>query len=441
MATEKTFEELLEEFLGKSRDMIGEEAYEHRRVPYGTPAPIVSDVNMDYKNIRWFAHQLSDLNPLYLDPAYAAKSRWGSIIAPPSILSSVRYPSAHAAGPYGDYPVSSMFSGTCFEWFDVIRLGTRFKTSKTLGEVFEKKGRRSGRLFFLIYDVYYWDFHEDLLAKSYGTMIWSPRRRVMARLTGRAEEAAGEEMLHSRSTYQYTAKELDKIKQDMVTEERRGTEPRYWEDVNVGDKLPISTKGPWTVHDMIAYDIGHHSSAAFERYYRPTRSTAEERGTTPRGNVATDWPYGGSAGHEDAVVCSQGGIFPLPFDYGGQRVTFPAQIVTSWMGDDAFLRMSYLQCREPGLYGDTTWYTGEVVDKYKITEEGAEGGVPGKEEYAAVDIYIKGNSQLGQLSSPAFCTAYLPSRELGLPKLPVPHPKKVPYRPFLDYYVKVRKRV
>jgi hypothetical protein len=111
------------------------------------------------------------------------------------------------------------------------------------------------------------------------------------------------------------------------------------------------------------------------------------------------------------------------------------------MGDDAFLRMSYLQAREPGLYGDTTWYTGEVVDKYKITEEGEEEGVPGKEEYAAVDIYIKGVSQLGQLSSPAFCTAYLPSRDLGLPKLPVPHPKEVPYRPFLDYYVKVRKRV
>ncbi|UCH37393.1 MAG: MaoC family dehydratase N-terminal domain-containing protein [Candidatus Bathyarchaeota archaeon] len=441
MSVEKTFEELLEEFLEKSRDMIGEEAYEHSRIPYGTPTPIISDVNMDYKNIRWFAHQLSDLNPLYIDPAYAAKSRYGCIIAPPSILSSVRYHSAHGAGPYGDYPAASMFSGTCFEWFDVIRLGTRFKTSKTLGEVFEKKGRRSGRLYFMIYDVYYWDFHNDLLAKSYGTMIWSPRRTVMARITGREEDRMGEQLLHTRGVYKYSRDELKKIEGGMLNEHRRGAQPRHWEDVTVGDKLETIVKGPWTVHDMIAYDIGHHSGAAFERRFRSQREEEKERGTQVRGNIVTGWPYGGGAGHEDAVICHRDGRFPLPYDYGGQRVTFPVHVVSNWMGDDGFIRMSYLQTREPALYGDVTWYTAEVVDKYKVTEKGEEEGVPGKEEYAAVDVYIKGVNQLGELSSPAVVTVYLPSYDLGSVKLPIPHPKKVPYRPFLDYYVKVRKRV
>jgi len=37
-------------------------------------------------NIRHYAHGIGDDNPLWCDPDYAAGTRWGGIIAPPSFL-------------------------------------------------------------------------------------------------------------------------------------------------------------------------------------------------------------------------------------------------------------------------------------------------------------------------------------------------------------------
>ncbi len=37
-------------------------------------------------NIRHYAHGIGDDNPLWCDPDYAAGTRWGGVIAPPSFL-------------------------------------------------------------------------------------------------------------------------------------------------------------------------------------------------------------------------------------------------------------------------------------------------------------------------------------------------------------------
>ena len=41
-----------------------------------------------------------------------------------------------------------------------------------------------------------------------------------------------------------------------ASEEVRGSVPRYWEDVSVGDELPPVAKGPMTVTGFIAYVQG-----------------------------------------------------------------------------------------------------------------------------------------------------------------------------------------
>ena len=37
-------------------------------------------------NIRHYAHGIGDDNPLWCDPAYAKKTRFGDVIAPPSFI-------------------------------------------------------------------------------------------------------------------------------------------------------------------------------------------------------------------------------------------------------------------------------------------------------------------------------------------------------------------
>ena len=44
--------------------------------------------------IRYYCEGIGDVNPLYRDPEYAKKTRYGRIIAPPCFLYSVYWPCA-----------------------------------------------------------------------------------------------------------------------------------------------------------------------------------------------------------------------------------------------------------------------------------------------------------------------------------------------------------
>jgi len=144
---------------------------------------------------------------------------------------------------------------------------------------------------------------------------------------------------------------------------------------------------------------------------------------------ASHWPYteGGRVEHEDVILCRYRGL-PGPFDYGAQRVNYGGRYMTDWIGDDGFLRRLYLDLRKFKYYGDTSWFTGKVTNKYKVKEKGeaGKGGVPGEVEYAAVDVEITNVNQLGEKTISARATAYLPSRELGPVKLPIPHMARPP---------------
>ncbi len=65
--------------------VITEDALERIRqrigVPVPRPHPYISLASQDA--IRHFAHGMGDDNPLWTDPAYAATTRYGCIIAPP----------------------------------------------------------------------------------------------------------------------------------------------------------------------------------------------------------------------------------------------------------------------------------------------------------------------------------------------------------------------
>ena len=150
---------------------------------------------------------------------------------------------------------------------------------------------------------------------------------------------------------------------------------------------------------------------------------------------ATRWPWSPADEHEDALMAAYRAQ-PAPFDGGVQRVQIPNRLLSNWMGDEGFIRRQYTAIRKPVYYGDTTYYVGEVVKKFKEIQEGAEekGGVPGKREYSAVGIRIEGRNQVGEVSTPGTATVYLPSRESGPVVLPIPHRAKPPFVNYETYY-------
>src|SRR5215813_444549 len=64
--------------------------------PIGTPSVAPDPVNQPM--IRHWAAALEDHNPVYTDPAFAAASRFGDIVAPPLMLQTWTMPTAKISG-------------------------------------------------------------------------------------------------------------------------------------------------------------------------------------------------------------------------------------------------------------------------------------------------------------------------------------------------------
>ena len=65
-------------------------------------------------NIRHYAHGIGDDNPLWCDPDYAAKTRYGGIVALPSFLfATSRIVSGYVGGLPG---VHAMWAGADWTW-------------------------------------------------------------------------------------------------------------------------------------------------------------------------------------------------------------------------------------------------------------------------------------------------------------------------------------
>ena len=439
MATpEQSFEEAVSEYVERSKAQLEQEVMEH--LPPWEPSPFErsgppyeSSLRLDPKMITKYAYSIGDANPLFTDPEYGKRTRYGCQLAPGPILALIRYPSGHGATRPQGYPVANFISGTAWEFYDVIRVGSKFRSSKVAKEFIERKGSQ-GTLLFLISEVFYWDYHGDLPAKCYGTQIMVPQESMGA---SRAMDVdrLGEHMMYERKASQYTPEQIQDTLQKIEGQERRGAETLYWEDVEVGEKLGPLVLPPWTLQDQEAYHfMGYCASCltmeqdsdelAFESAYHRARRQPGEARTHP----ITRWPWTPGSEHEDAVLAIYRGQ-PGPFDFGVQRVQIPQQLLSNWMGDDGFIRRLYVAMRRPVFYGDITIYTGEVVKKYVEIQKGDNepGGAPGEAEYHAVGIRIDGTNQVGESQAPGTATVYLPSRDSGHIKLPIPHPARPPF--------------
>ena len=127
---------------------------------------------------------------------------------------------------------------------------------------------------------------------------------------------------------------------------------------------------------------------------------------------------------------------PGPFDGGQHRSQLPHRLISDWMGDDGFIRRYQCALRKPVYYGDTTFYTAEVMKKFKESQEGdnESGGQPGKAEYCVVGLKLEGKNQVGETQMQGTIAVYLPSREGGPVQLPVPHKGNPPYVPYETFY-------
>jgi len=191
-------------------------------------------------NIRHYAHGIGDDNPLWCDPAYAARTRFRGIVAPPSFLfATSRIISGYVGGLAG---VHAMWAGADWTWHQPTRRNDEISTEAWLKDLIEHETRFAGRAVQQIYHVTFRNQNGDLLAEADS---WCFRtERDHAREQGRKYTE-----VKARAPRRYSDEELAEVYRLYAQEEIRGATPRYWQDVTVGEALPKMAKAA-TAEDL-----------------------------------------------------------------------------------------------------------------------------------------------------------------------------------------------
>lgn len=372
MTTAIRYGRITDEGLDRLRGLSGQPIRRHQpHVEVATPDAI-----------RHYAHGIGDPNPLWLDEGYARGTRYGGLLALPTMLYAFdRIVSGYVSGLPG---VHAMYAGTDWEWFRPLRAGERIIGESTLKALVDKSSEFASRAIQQIYTTTFLDEQGERVAVADS---WCFRTE---RDTARDKAKYADVALH-----RYTSEELEAIWADYDREEIRGATPRYYEDVPIGDRLTPVVKGPYTPTTAIAYVQGwgglyvHAHRYAMDYYRRhPSAGVVNAQGV----------PEPPERVHWDSAFAQEVGV-PAAYDYGPERVSWMGHLLTNWIGDDGFLKKLWAQVRRHNLIGDTTWCHGQVVDK------GIRHGV------AEVEIDLWADNQRGERTVQGHATVVLPRRD------------------------------
>jgi acyl dehydratase len=357
-----------------------EEGLAKLRATFGRPYYMIRQNEVASKDaIRQFCNGIGDENPLFRDPEYATRTRWGHIIAPPMFLYAVAAPQ----GMEGLPGVHAFHCGCSWEWFKTIHVNDELACVDVPLDLVEKQGKMGGRQFLQVGRAIYYN--------QRGEVVATQKRETM-----RVErQAAKERGKYSQLTkHSYAAEELRRIDEAYDKEEIRGADPLFWEEVDVGDELTPVVKGPLGQTDMVEFWVGIGGGQGAHRIRRKYMKRHPLWGVRdPETGVVepmADVHYESSK--SDAI-----GV-PVAYDLGIQRFTWAGHLITNWMGDEGFLRTLSARCVRFNMFGDTQFVGGMVTEKH---QEG--------DEYL-VDIEIKTVNQRGEETMPGKATVSLPLR-------------------------------
>jgi acyl dehydratase len=140
-------------------------------------------------SIKRFADAVEETNPLYWDEEYAAKSKYGSIIAPPGFFGwPVKLPPGgtfqrptditdppeatddmRAALAKAGY-ANVLDGGIEYEFFQPVRAGDKLTAKSSIKDIREREGK-SGKMAFVILETEYYR-KDELVARAAATAIY-----------------------------------------------------------------------------------------------------------------------------------------------------------------------------------------------------------------------------------------------------------------------------
>lgn len=319
-------------------------------------------------NIMNFADAIGDNNPLWTDPEYSAKSRFGKLTAPPTFLYNVNHASLPSASGTISVPIlnqTHLYAGAEFEFFRPVYAGDRISVKGRPVDIARKPSKSVGEILFVTGEACYTNQDNELV----GIL-----RTITSRYVLPDRQAIGEERQAavSSASKPVNVKSPDILAFDRV---RRGSAPRYWEDVEIGMEMEPLEKGLLTMTEISRFGIMVPPAPRRIQVRREMMELGFEREASQK-----------RAGLENAS------------DYGPQRICWVGQFLTDWMGDDGTLKKYSVQIRHPNIIGDSNIIKGKVTGKHIVDGE------------HLVECGMQVENQSGLVTAPGKALISLPSR-------------------------------
>ncbi|MFT5481831.1 MAG: hypothetical protein ACI9GW_000476 [Halieaceae bacterium] len=328
--------------------------------------------NNDFR--RW-VQAMHYPNLLHYDHDFSAEGRYGRIVAPQSF--AVATDDGHGAGPAcaGCIPSSHLIFAGDEWWFYGPRIygGDVITNKKVPFDYAIKETSFAGPTCFQRGDNNYYNQSGDYIAKQRSTSIRYSR-----------DNALEMGSLDATEDPVWTAEELkgleDKKYEYIKVMHELGHGKRYWDDIEVGDELPVRIIGP-------------HSIASFTTEWRAYLFTIWGGTHRPGMDMAAMGFTEEFAGHENDPVMerdnpeltdgayfgpSRGHLFPewarkvgMPrgYGYGASMGAWLLDYFAGWAGEWGQVVHCKSAYRGPAFTGDATYMTATVLDK-EVDDEG-----------------------------------------------------------------------
>jgi acyl dehydratase len=352
--------------------------------------------------IRNWALGMGDDNPLYTEEDYGPNTRWGSQIGPGVFAGHIKTPMLGDPMPdeikkatKGLFRGIHVFvSGGTWDWYRPLFPGDRLYSFSGEESIEVKESEFAGTSVIQI--------ARNVVLDQRGLVVGV--YRILRVLTERkAARDKGKDATIDPAVY--TDEDIEKIDAIYENEQVRGAEPRYWEDVKVGDELSPMVKGPLTMTEIIAFHAGGYGFVPYG--LRSSRVGYKNRKRIGPFYIKNQYgiPDVAQRVHWDSSWAQAIGN-PMAYDYGVMRQCWFYHHVSDWMGDDGFIVRLEDSIRKFNYQGDTQFLSGRIADKRE------------QDGMHVVDIDLTMLNQRDVQTAYGKATVCLPSRSAGLAPLP-----------------------
>jgi len=357
-------------------------------------------------DIRRWAQAMHYPNRLHYDDGFAAESRYGRIVAPQSF--AVATDDGHGTAPscVGHIPDSHLIFGGDEWWFHGPRIfgGDLIHNERVPLDYVVKETSFAGPTCFQRGDNRYYNAQGDLIATQRSTSIRyrADIAREMGSLKASEDPVWSDEELATLEDEKYA---WVKMLHDL------GHGKRYWDDVNVGDKLPSRVIGPHSIASFTT-EWRAYLFTIWCGVIRRTDLDLEALGFTDDmagkeqdpvleldNPELTDGAYiGPSRGHLFPRWARYIGM-PRSYGYGASMGAWILDYFNGWAGEWGGVVHSNCSYRGPAFTGDITLMNGNVIDK-QVDDQGR----------SIVQVDFKMTNQLGTTMATARAEIELPKR-------------------------------